>query len=83
MTAGRIGWEPSNGGLSLEPIEGETPAAGPAAAPQGKAKFQANTRDGKDRRTHSERREEVRFQDDRRKGKDRRPRKTWEPGKNL
>jgi hypothetical protein len=82
MTAGRIGWEPSTPGLALEPIESEAASPGTVAAVPGKAKFQANTRDGSDRRTHSERREEIRFQDDRRK-KDRRPRKSWEPGKNL
>jgi hypothetical protein len=82
MTAGRIGWEPSTPGLALEPIEGEAPAPAALAPVQGKAKFQVNTRDVSDRRTHTERREEIRFQDDRRK-KDRRPRKSWESGKNL
>jgi hypothetical protein len=82
MNAGRFGLEPPTGGLSLEPMEGD--AAPAAQAPiTGKAKFQANTRGGGERRTHGERREEVRFQDDRRAGKDRRPRKSWEPGKNL
>jgi hypothetical protein len=82
MSAGRSGIEPPAGGLSLEPMEGESPAGGAQAPATGKAKFQVNTRDGKDRRAHGERREEVRFQDDRRK-KDRRPRKTWEPGRNI
>lgn len=82
MSTGRSGDFPPSGGWALEPLEGEAAAKKDPGAPQGKAKFQANTRDGKDRRTTSERREQLRLQDDRRK-KDRRPRKTWESGKNL
>ena len=60
--------------LALEPLEGEAPA-GPVT---GRAKFTANTRDGKDRRQGEDRRQKVRFQADRRKG-DRRPAKrNWE-----
>ena len=67
------------GGLALVPLEGETPV-GPVT---GKAKFTANTREGRDRRATGERREQLRMTEDRRAGKDRRPRTGWERGKNL
>lgn len=79
MSAGRIGSEPPFGGLALEPIEEETAKV---EVPTGRAKFQANTRDGRERRSQGERREQIRFQEDRRSGKDRRPRRNWEPGNN-
>lgn len=64
--------------LALEPLEGETPSA-PVT---GRAKFSANTRDGKDRRQGEDRRAAVRFEKDRRQTPDRRPRqaKAWDKG---
>ncbi len=64
--------------LALEPLEGETPAA----PTTGRAKFSANTRDGKDRRQGEERRDKVRYQKDRREKTDRRPAKVraWDKG---
>lgn len=65
--------------LSLEP---EAEAAKPAASP-GRARFQIDLRNGKERRILPERRQELRFSADRRSGQDRRPRRSWEPGSNL
>jgi hypothetical protein len=63
--------------LALEPLEGEAPAA-PLT---GRAKFSANTRDGKDRRQGGDRRGKLRFEKDRRQT-DRRPTKAraWDKG---
>ncbi len=66
-------------GVGLEPLEGEV-----AAAPKGKAKFSANTREkGSERRKKVDRRTDLRLKENRRAAKDRRPLKTWEDGKNL
>ncbi|MGH8108593.1 MAG: hypothetical protein ACREO1_07740 [Arenimonas sp.] len=66
-------------GVGLEPLEGES-----TAAPKGKAKFTANTRDkDADRRKKEDRRTDFRLKENRRAAKDRRPVKTWEKGKNL
>ncbi len=67
-------------GAALEPA----PAAAPAKhVSEGRASFQIDSRDGKERRVLADRRKELRFSADRRSGKDRRPRRTWEPGSNL
>lgn len=68
--------------LSLEPVsDGATPTAD---APVGnKARFCVDSRSGRDRRMHADRRVEFRLTPDRRSGNDRRPRKSWEPGRNL
>jgi hypothetical protein len=64
-------------GLSLEPLEGEVPAA-PVT---GRAVFTANTRSGGDRRKQEDRRQSIRYEPDRRKSPDRRPAKRdWDRG---
>jgi hypothetical protein len=65
--------------LALEPAAVDTKPE-PAT---GRARFQIDLRSGKERRTRSDRREELRFSADRRSGRDRRPRRSWEPGSNL
>lgn len=72
---------PGLAGLSLVPLEDEAPASSAPVA--GRAKFQVESREGRDRRVNGERREQLRMTPDRRSGKDRRPRSGWEPGKNL
>ena len=69
--------------LELEPLEAEKKSAAALQKGAGNTTFHANTRNGRDRRKSSDRREMIRFEDDRRAQKDRRPRRTWEDGKNL
>jgi hypothetical protein len=68
-------------GAALEPLPASKPSATGVA--EGRANFQVDSRDGKERRVVPDRRKELRFGSDRRSGKDRRPRRSWEPGSNL
>ena len=71
--------------LELAPADAPVnPAvAAPAAVAETRAKFQVDTRSGRDRRVLADRRQDFRITPDRRSGRDRRPRRTWEPGHNL
>ena len=70
--------------LQLAPVdEALSPTAPAANVSDTRAKYQVDTRSGRDRRVQGERRQEFRLTPDRRSGRDRRPRRTWEPGHNL
>ena len=69
--------------LALAPLDASPANAPVAGVADTRATFRVDTRSGKDRRVHADRREEFRLTPDRRSGRDRRPRRTWEPGHNL
>lgn len=67
--------------LELQPLDADAPcASGPF---QGPSTFQVNTRGKTDRRTHEDRRQQIRFEADRRSGVDRRPVSGWRRGYEL
>lgn len=70
--------------LELAPVDEVVPLAARAASvSDSRARYQVDTRSGRDRRVQADRRQEFRLTPDRRSGRDRRPRRTWEPGHNL